>query len=82
MKNAAQLQLEVVIIKIRRETKNSKEIVLVGLELCREHLQVMVYGSGMNDHMNPPPGALMSWEGHRAGQGRFKTPVIFQSVRQ
>lgn len=46
MKNPTQSQLEVLIIKIRREAKNSKEIVLVGLELCREHLQVMMCESG------------------------------------
>lgn len=44
MKNSAQLQLEAVTIKIRRETKNSKEIVLVELGPCREHLQATVCG--------------------------------------
>lgn len=46
MNNSTQSQLELVIIKIRREAKNGKEIVLVGLGPCREHLQVTVCGSG------------------------------------
>lgn len=46
MNNSTQSQLELVIIKIRREAKNVKEIVLVGLGPCREHLQVTVRGSG------------------------------------
>lgn len=62
MKNSAQLQLEAVTIKIRRETKNCKEIVLVGLGACREHLQATECGSGAL-HLQQ-----QSWEGHRAGQ--------------
>lgn len=63
MNYSAQSQLELVIIKISREAKNSKEIVLVGLGPFREHLQITVCWSGAL-HLQQ-----RWWAGRDTGQG-------------
>lgn len=64
-------------IKIRKEAKDRKEIVLMWLRPCREHLHL---AQGVWVGCPPPPAAWTGAGRDREGQWKLNTLVIFRPV--